>query len=435
MNQDILILLVVNLIFYFKCLGYGYVSDDIPVAKRGRPANMWKRFWLQLEGSIRTTPKNDHALTMVIHALTAVFIYTGFGSNEVSFLAALLFSFNPINNQCSVWISGRGYAVSALTMCMAMTFPYVGPLILLFTTYTIAGFFAPLVLLGSEHAWMVLFLPLVWMFHAKHFMGNVKAKMDMELHAEDRKITWRKLVLMVKTMGFYFTHSLFPIKTTFYHSYMQSMAGSGKIKAYSFKDRFLWVGLVVLPLIAYRLAQPWDMVSFGLLWWVFCIAPFSNLYRMHQEISERYCYLPNVGLMFVLASYLINYPVLAACWVTMYATKMWFYMDAYQDDFYLVENASLNSPDSWFAWHVKAMRRWEGRSYNEAIIYWTMARAISPKEFKLLFNLATAFKICKQHDQADKFLEMAGENIPEGQEEVANKLIGEWKNNNVTVLL
>jgi hypothetical protein len=101
--------------------------------------------------------------------------------------------------------------------------------------------------------------------------------------------------------------------------------------------------------------------------------------------------------MFVLAAVLVHHPVIAAAWVAMYATKMWFYMDAFQDDYYLIEQACLNSPDSWYAWHVRAMKRWESRSYQEAIILWTMAQMISPNEMKLHINIATALKLAR-HD-------------------------------------
>lgn len=62
---------------------------------------------------MRINPLEDHALTSFIHALICVFIYLGFGKDNLSFIASLLFAFNPTNNQGSVWISGRAYALAA----------------------------------------------------------------------------------------------------------------------------------------------------------------------------------------------------------------------------------------------------------------------------------------------------------------------------------
>lgn len=436
MFEKICIILLVNLLFFSKAITYGWVSDDIPVANRPKPKEWWKLRLFQLEGCVRTKPQEDHALTMLLHALVCVFIYTAFGATDISFAAALLFCFNPINTQASVWIAGRGYALSALGLTAAMTFPVIGPLILLGATYSNAGFFVPLVFIASKHAWMVWFLPLVWGFHYFRFKKNVVEKIKMEMYDEDKRIHPIKLVLMVKTIGFYFVHCLIPLKNTFYHSYMQSMAGAGKTKAYSFKDRFLWIGIGFFLFVSYRfITQPWDQINFGLLWFIFSILPFSNLCRMSQEIAERYTYVPNIGLMIALASYLQPHPVLFAAWLAMFATKTWFWMDAFKDDYMLVETSCVNSPDAWFAWHVRAMKRWDQQSYQESVLLWAMARLISPKEFKILFNIATALHLSNHKKEALDFIKQAASNIPGGQEKMANELLEKWHKGEVSILL
>jgi tetratricopeptide (TPR) repeat protein len=169
------------------------------------------------------------------------------------------------------------------------------------------------------------------------------------------------------------------------------------------------------------------MVCFGILWWCVGILPFLNLYRMQQEIGERYSYLPNVGLMIILASFISQYPYVVSAFLAMYATKTWFYIDAYRDDFWLIECARFNSPDSWFAWHIAAMKRWEKQSYTEAIIYWIIARSISPKEFKILFNLASALLKCNNLKESMELLNEAEINIPKGQEAQAGALVSDFR--------
>lgn len=442
MFEKICIILLVNILFFAKTITYKYCSDDIPSSQRQETHPQWKRWLLVLEGHLKSNTQMDHFITTVLHALVCVFIYLAFRkfpvvqADNIAFLASFLFSFNPINNQGSVWISGRGYVLSALGMTMALTFPAMGIIFILLATYSNAGFLAPIVLLGSPYPWLFLMAIPCWAWWGKNFKKNVVNKMAQEMYTDDKRIHPSKLILAIKTFGFYLTHSLFPVKTTFYHSYMQSMAGSGKKRAYNINDRFFWIGVAAaLSILAYWIMVPWNMVSFGLLWFCVCIAPFSNLMRMSQEIAERYVYLPNVGLMIVLASVLINYPLLAAAWVSMYATKLWFWMDAYSDDYYLVEHSCMHSPDAWFAWHIKAMRRWDQKSYQEAVIFWTMARMISPNEFKILFNIATALKLSNHVKEANDFLKLAESNIPSGQEQLANKLITDWRAGNYAVLL
>ena len=126
---------------------------------------------------------------------------------------------------------------------------------------------------------------------------------------------------------------------------------------------------------------------------------------------------------------------LSGAFIFMYATKLWFVMDNFMDDYYIAESACLSSPDAWFAWHVRAMKRWDTQSFQEAAILWTMAKLISPKEFKILFNLATVLRLGRHEKESFEYIEMASQCIPRGQEQTANHLIKEWKEGKLTVIL
>jgi len=436
MIDKICIILLANILFFAKTLSYGYTSDDLPVKQRSDSLEMpwYKRRFFQIEGGVRVNPQEDHMITAFIHAITCVMVYIAFGANDISFLAAILFAFNPINNQGSVWISGRTYPITAILLMVAMCVPWIAPLAILLAMHYPIGFILSSILIAWS-PWLVLPIGLSALWHFKHVKSLVKCKTDHEMFAEDKKVSWFKVTYVLKTLGFYTTHALFPIKTTFYHSYMQSLAGSGKDKAKKI-DRFFFIGIIVIAIILAKfLLTPWDMVSFGLLWWIVGIAPYLNAFRISQEIAERYAYIPNIGLMFVLSSLIWHSPALSAMFIAMYATKLWFYMDAYQDEYYLVEHATLNSPDSWFAWHVKALKRWDVKSYKEAIIMWTMAKMISPREFKVLFNLATMLAVVGEMKEAKSLLKEAEKCVPEGQEVKSFELINNWRNGKYAVLV
>lgn len=438
MFERIEIITLVGLLYFSKTLTYQYSSDDIPAAQRQKDPVKWRQWLWILEGRARSWSQLDHFITTVIHILTCVCIYLAFGANDASFLASFLFMFNPINNQVSVWVAGRGYGIAALGMTGALAFPKIGLLFLLAATYYNAGFFAPLVFAGSAYPYLVLIGALCWLVHVRRFKMNVMDRVKTEQFAEDRELKPEKIVLGLKTFGFYLTHSLIPFKTTFYHSFLQSCAGALTHKAYSMKDRFFWAGLVgFIGMVAYMVSHPWNMVSFGLLWFMITLAPFCNVIRAQQEIAERYTYLPNVGLMFVLATLLVNHPMLAAGWVSMYATKMWFWMDSYADDFYLSEFSSLVSPDAWYSWHVKAIKRWWAASYQEAVIYWTMARRISPNEFKINYNLATALRLSANPEhwkEAEHMMKIAENCAARGQEDQVKDLCDKWRKGNYSII-
>jgi len=434
--ERIAIILLFNLLFYLKTLGYKYCSDDCPASKRPHSKPKWKHWLFVLESRERHGLQVDHALTILLHAITCVLLYVAFGANDISFIAALLFTVNPATNQGSVWIAGRPYVWPALGMLMVMAFPYTVVLGFALATHYTTGIFAPAILaLLPGKFWLIFFMPMFWGLQLPRFWNSVKNKAKLEMFDEDKKIHPKKLILATKTFGFYISLALIPFKNTFYHSFLQSLAGSMRHKGYTL-CRFFWIGVIaIISIVAYWVLVPWNLVSFGLLWWCVGIGMFLNFVRIHQEIAERYMYLPTVGLMYVLASAIIGNPYLIGGFLAMYATKMWFYMDAYQDDYYLVEHSCMNSPNSWYAWHLRAMKRWDVNARQEAIHMWVMAKLISPKEFKLLMNISSALRLSGNESEGLKFLAEAEKYIPPGQEKMAGEIIENAKNKKLTLLI
>jgi hypothetical protein len=72
--------------------------------------------------------------------------------------------------------------------------------------------------------------------------------------------------------------------------------------------------------------------------------------------------------------------------LVFYATRTYYTLKLYQDEYWITECAVVEDPHAWWAWHCRAMKRWDTQSYKEALILWVMAKMISPKEFKLLMN-------------------------------------------------
>jgi len=440
MIEHIILITVVSILFFWRTTKYNYCSDDVPVFNATKDKYKdcwWKRLFFEIEGSIRVNQKRDHIITIIMHTLVCVFIYIGFGKTNISFIAAFLFMFNPANNQGSIWIAGRGYVLPTLFLLLAMAIPCLSPIFLFLTTYFHTGFFTPLMFAVSPFRWYMLFMPVIWLLWYKRFRCLVKQKVDTEMFGEDKKIHPKKLILFFKTFGYYLTLVIIPFRLSFYHSYMQSMSGNDIMKKRAYKiDKFFFIGVSAFMLMSYVIFRnPSSYISLACAWWIFGIAPYCNLFRFHQEIAERYVYLPMVGISFILGTVLLDYPMFMAAFLSMYATRLFTYMPAYQDDYFLSEIACLNSRDAWFSWHIRAMKRWDAKSYREAIILWVMAKNISPHEFKVLYNIGTCLKVLRQDKEADEFYNFAKQHIPLGQEEQINKLYEDIKKGKASIIL
>lgn len=325
MVSEIAWIVVVNFVLYFKTLRFKFMSDDLSVFSRQRVnppkfKNKLHELWMKFTGTYKfytkaptffkkdgkwmiafpETEEMEHLVTLLIHTLICIMIYFAFGANTVSFIASLLYSVNPINNQATMWPAGRGYALPILSLLTAMTIHYLAPIFLYFCSWYTIGFLAPLTLIGSDRWWLLLFMPVIWFLHSRKWTRAIGNKASQESFDEDKKFGFHKVIIFLKTYGFYFTLCLIPFRITFYHNYLQSMAGSMAEKAKR-PDRYFLIGLVFLISgIVYSILS-WDTLAWAWLAFTIGIAPYCNVVRANQEIAERFCALPNVFLMYGLA--------------------------------------------------------------------------------------------------------------------------------------
>lgn len=428
--QRLAIIFALNLLFYARTIKYRYVSDDIGSYKHPpKSRNQWHKGFLWFIGSYKMIPKYDHVLTILIHATNCCLIYLAFGANDISYLTAVLFAFNPANNNGSVWISGRGYILTLMSFLLVFVVPWLSPFFLFSTIWFGVGILNPLILLATEYWYLLVFAPFLWLIQYKRLSGIYKEKRDIEAADEDKVLHFRKLIMAIKTYGFYLTLAIIPFRICFYHSFLQSCAGNEIMqkRAYTLKDKFFWFGLVGICLTATSLTLGYPQLFLGFLWFSVSIAPFCNLLRINQECTERFLYFSMVGIMYVLANLIIGYPIAITIFITMYAVKMWFSMTMFRDDYYILEHSIIEDSQSWYAWHVRGRKRWDSKAYQEALIMWVMARMISPKEFKINLNIATVLFLLKKTQEAEGFLKIAEENIIKGQEVQAREAIAETR--------
>ena len=427
MLWKIIIILCVNMLLYARALRCGYVSDDIPALQRRKEKKMlpFERIW---QSAVSGKPMLDHGISMAVHAFCCVFIYTGLGANNISFFAALLFSANPINNQGSIWISGRNYAWCGLLMMLSMTCTFSAPFAMIGAVVSSAAYFVPIGFIGSGKWYLVLFLPIVWAVYYTRLRNEVKSRRGHEAVAFDKKFGWEKIVIAIKIYGWYFGLCIIPFQLTWYHSFMQSGAGAGneleKKKALRL-DWTFWLGLSLIGYLIYSAIWNWTPVAWGIFWYSCSIAPYLNIFRMSQEIAERYCYIANIGIMFALAN-LLN-PIAFAFILGGYVMRLMVHIPAYTDDYWLIERSVAEDPGAWYAWHVRALKRWQQQAIREALNCWVMAKMISPQEFKILFNIAVVLKILKQDKEAEEYLKLAQQNVIKGQEKISDELIVQFR--------
>lgn len=450
-------LIILNLALYFKTLRYKFVSDDFTIWKNPPVAkNRFHKTWLQFTGqmkfycdSVRFVQANgknyvalvkseefEHFLTILIHICICVSIYFAFGASWVSFVAALLYATNPVNNQGTIWPAGRGYALPILSLLLSVCIPLLSPVLLLFCTWYTIGFHGVLGLVGTEKWYLLAMVPIFWLWWGRKFKKAVTFKSSTESFDQDRRYDLSKVVVAIKTFGFYLTLCLIPFRITFYHNFLQSLGGSWAKRWHSVWDRYFWIGIAGIAGVIYYVPTHWGQpLAQILIAYLITTIPYCNIYRANQEIAERFCALPNVFLMVALAHFIALYPVIIAAFLIFYATRTYYTLLQYKDEYFITEVAIVEDPHAWWAWHCRAMKRWDTQSYREALILWVMAKLISPKEFKLLINIASCLRLLGNNEEADQYLQAAEANIVAGQEKEAYEFIAQHRKGKLPILL
>jgi hypothetical protein len=296
--------------------------------------------------------------------------------------------------------------------------------------------FAPIGYLGSPEWYLVLMLPIVWLIHWKNLKREVGVRRTNEVVDFDKKLSWEKIVVAIKIYGWYFAISAIPWSLTWYHAFMQSGAGAGNdiMAKRSFKkDIFFWIGIALMAYLGYSALFNWTAVSWGVFWYTCSIAPYLNLFRMQQEIAERYCYIANIGVMFALANVLP--PIAIAFMFGAYTARIMTYISAYTDDYWLIEKSVNEDPAAWYVWYVRGHKRWQQQCIREALNCWVMAKMLSPKEFKILYNIAVVMKFLKQDQESVFHMNLARQNVVKGQEKSAEVLFRDYDTGNYHLLI
>jgi len=425
----ILLIILINLLFYIRTIDYQGICDDIPVFNGPmvipKSRWMWMYFWYHLQGRKYVSWKLAHWQTLGIHTLNCILIYLAFGRNNFSAIAALLFSINPINNQCSIWISGKGYSQNTTCALLMWIFPYFSIIPYLYGTYFCGASLVlfPLVFLFTKHWWLVSLIILGFLREKNRIFDktNPGSKYNMESNPELRTIAPRKVIIMFKTIGYYMVNSIFALRLGFYHKYLFLHGVDAESNKKSYKiDKYFFIG------IAFVLFTLWTR-HIGLLWFCICLSQWMNVISFNQTISNRYVYLPNIGMSIFVASILIHYPILGAMLWVYYVTKLMNFHPFYKNEYWSIEYSCWEQPEFFYPWQNRSVHCFMNGNYHGALGNMIKAEELRPGDWKITYNLTQLYLLLGNIGAAKLHYEKALKCKIDGREEPINKLMERLK--------
>jgi hypothetical protein len=378
----------------------------------------------------------DHLFTTALFATTCVLIYWALGRNAISFTAAVLYAVNPINNQTSIWLNGRRYSVNIiLTLLMLLSVP-LGILFYFMTPLLQVNALLSPVLLGG---WYLLAIPVVLYTGRGRFVAFFNTRMKDIVNQDMRRYDLGRLVIVVKTFGFYVGKMIFPGRCQMVYPFISEwgMTKTGNAEAYRI-DRHFWAGVISLALVAAGLVFLPSKEKWYLLFLALSTLQFCNIITPTQTAADRYVSMPNVFMSYFIAYIAITYfgslaaPVLVAL-IVSYVHGLNTVMRMYQDIYRFYEYHNYFYPENTILrkfrinWLIKT---------NDVIGAWELIKtglAYNPKDFSMLYMAGLCMSRMGDTVSSEKFLDEAEKNHYINQEPLWRNGIMHIRNMNLKV--
>ncbi|MFH1317778.1 MAG: hypothetical protein ABIH71_02020 [Candidatus Omnitrophota bacterium] len=437
-----LILAIIVVVMYVRTLNYGYCIDDFDVAKssvnKESPKSFWVRAYLSWQGICYKNPRLGHTITFILHLTNSLLVYYAFGQTWIAFLTALLFAIHPAGTQGSVWMSGKGYSTATLFTLLMYAFPLAGGLFHYFA-FTYGGFsatFAPLIFIATPFWWMIIAIPILWMIKRKRINTALSAKWEITPELT-KKVSFIRLILYFKTLGYYTWLAIFPMKLGAYHTYLYTYGLSKEeTKGWHKPDLCALLGVITFSLFVYCLIfYRLNPITLGLAWYVILISQWCNFpVTLQQAIGERYLSLPLIGAMYALvnAVYLIPEPItrtiILTAFITFYAIRLNLHIPSYRNVYFQIDHNLINFPDCYAVFTWKGQEEKNRGAFFTALEAWFQGWKMRKIDFRLNNNISVLLAQVGQLDQALDFLKIAEANIPKDQMEEGMAHINNQRN-------
>ncbi len=424
-----LILFVATIAMFYKTMYCGYVVDDVQrvislkrskaefKAKKMKALDFWKE---ALYGAgLFKNPKYEYAFNMAVHFANCSLIYKMSGS----LIAALLYLVNPINNQTAIWMNGRRYALTILAVLLTWNFHILGIVLFPFCAWLhVSGIAMPLLFLWTKQWWIVpVGIAVAIIFGRKQILNVMGSrKREFKDGNENQKITPKKLILYVKSIGYNLFRCVLPLQPAMYHNFLFYFSGSKEHIEDGYKINADFIkGVLALSLLGYLMIFQHNFWAF---WFLLFISQWCNLYQVTMNSADRYCSLANVGVMIMVAQYanMLPQPYGMAVIVGLGAL----YITKYQPLF-----RAYTSIENFYLYHLYIQPDLVNPRYFLAKFYLTNNDVYSafatikkglqfrPHDFKFLLTMMECMFALNKIEPAFKVLAVAEKNIPLGEEE------------------
>lgn len=310
-------------------------------------------------------PARHHVLSLVVASIAVVLLYNFLitvTTPTVAILTVCLFIVHPTCVQAVAWPSAIGYILSLICICASLNIAHwtvaqsnqwlfvlgLGGL----AFFQIWGVYAQAIPMAT---WLILLVLGQWQMALVAFVfSTLTAARNLREYVVYRKqefkkqhmesstsLNVRKPIVALKTLAYYIYLAVFPNRMGLYHKW-----GFHYDKKMELWDWRAICGLIVFGVSVYSFCKGPLEVKIGIVWFYAFISLFLNWITAQQWVTERYLYIPVIGLCLISSLFLQHLLPLYFFIFGMFMCRTLCHLPIYDSELRFYLSNAWNFPDS-----------------------------------------------------------------------------------------
>lgn len=378
---------------------------------------------------------HHHFMSVAFHAIACILLYNFLltvTNPTVALMTVCLFTVHPTCTQAVAWPSAIGYILSLICICSSLNISHwiyanhdlthiiIGLAGIAF--FQVWGLYAQaipmftwviLVVLGQYETAAVAFVfsGLAAIRNLREYVVHRKEEFKKQKMESSTSFNVRKPIVALKTLAYYLYLSVFPNRLGLYHKF-----GFHYDKRIELWDWRAICGLFFVGVSSYLFFTSPIEIKLGLVWFVVFLTLFLNWITAQQWVTERYLYIPVIGLCLITAYVLQSHPAIYWFIFGMMMCRTLVHMPTYENELKFYLSNTWNFDKSEVAFGNLGVTYASAGLTGAANDMWLVAGSINPNYDVPFYNMFSRAKsqgmIAIQNGAYEHGMQMLAQAIP-----------------------
>ena len=377
---------------------------------------------------------HHHALSVVCQSIAVILLYQFLltvTTPQIALFTTLLFIVHPTCVQAVGWPSAIGYVLSLICICASLlianwTITQSSWMMILgiggLAFFSVWGVYAQaipmftwviLLVLGQWQMALVaaIFSGLAASRNLREYVVHRKEEFAKQKMGESTKLSFRKPIVALKTLAYYVYLAVWPNRLGLYHRW--GFHYDKKMELWDW--RAICGGLFLLCCVGLFGVSGIE-VRLGIVWFIIFLTLFLNWITAQQWVTERYLYIPVIGLCLITAYVLQGHPSVYWFIFGMMMCRTLVHMPTYENELKFYLSNTWNFDKSEVAFGNLGVTYAGAGLTGAANDMWLVAGSINPEYDVPFYNMFSRAKsqgmIAIQNGAYEHGLQMLSQAIP-----------------------